>query len=189
MPARGHRGLAGTLLVLSLLTLPFVAGGCGGTGPAPTPTAATLPTSIDVIPPTGLSAEQLKTLAARFHQPVYWAGPVKGDIYEVRRVASGGVYIRYLPPGVKVGDPRGDFLIVATYPYPNSLSRLEQVPSPGGVHLPGGAYALPDPNYPKSVHVAFPVVPYQAEVYDPSPAVAQRIAFSGMVRPVATGRT
>jgi hypothetical protein len=41
-----------------------------------------------------------------------------------------------------------------------------------------------DKTYTKSVHVAYPGVAYQVEVYDPSPATARTVAVSGDVRPV-----
>lgn len=35
-----------------------------------------------------------------------------------------------------------------------------------------------------SVHLAFPGIPYEIEVYDPSPTTARRLAASGDIRPV-----
>ena len=44
--------------------------------------------------------------------------------------------------------------------------------------------ALVDESYPNSVHVAYPGVDYQVEVYDPSPARAREVATSGLVQRV-----
>jgi len=52
------------------------------------------------------------------------------------------------------------------------------------IAIAGGGIAVIDQGYRKSVHVAFPGVNYQVEVYDPSPAVSRRTAVSGNVRPV-----
>jgi hypothetical protein len=53
-----------------------------------------------------------------------------------------------------------------------------------GIEIPGGGLALVHEGYRKSVHLAYPGVDYQVEVYDPSPRVARRVAVSGKVRPV-----
>ena len=109
--------------------------------------------------------------------------PIEGDTYELTQKADGTTYVRYLPPGVGVGDP-GDFLIIATYPFANALLGLERVANGKGFAIPGGGLALVHVGYERSVHVAYPGVDYQIEVYDPSPRVARRIAFSGRLRPV-----
>jgi hypothetical protein len=134
--------------------------------------------------PAAISAAGLKKLQAALHHPVYWAGPKAGYTYEVTQRSDGTVYVRYLPPGVRVGDPRGAFLIIVTYPYPNALLALERVENGKGIHVPGGGLALVHQGYAKSVHLAYPGVNYQIEVYDPSPRVSLRVATSGQVRPV-----
>lgn len=150
--------------------------------PAPAPAPASV---LPKIGPIGLSAAGLKAFAKNtLKHPVYWAGAAKGDVYELTRTSNGNAYVRYLPPGVKVGDPRHDWLIVVTYPFPSALPRLTAVANGRGVHLPGGAFALPDAGYPKSVHMAFPGVNYEIEVYNPSPKVALSVATSGHIRPV-----
>ena len=50
--------------------------------------------------------------------------------------------------------------------------------------VPGGGIALVDAGYPSSVHMAFPGVDFQVEVYDPSPQRALAVALSGDVQPV-----
>ena len=44
--------------------------------------------------------------------------------YELTRSADGSFYVRYLPAGAKPGDPRPEFLTVATYSVPAGLSML-----------------------------------------------------------------
>jgi hypothetical protein len=132
----------------------------------------------------GLSASGLRTLARTVKQPIYWDGPKRGYIYELTRLSDGRIYVRYLPPGVKVGDKRGIFLIIVTYPFPGALSAIKKVSNGKGIEIPGRGLALVDATYPKSVHVAYPGIDYQVEVYDRSPKRSLEVATSGKVQPV-----
>ena len=76
------------------------------------------------IAPVGLSAKGLRTLSATVGQPIYWAGPKPGYLYELTRTSNGSVFIRYLPPGAKVGSKQAIYLIIATYPYRGALQAL-----------------------------------------------------------------
>jgi hypothetical protein len=152
-------------------------------GGSSSPTAAT-GSSANPIAPVALSAQGLRTLARAVKQPIYWDGPKAGYMYELTRTATGRIYVRYLPPGVKAGAHGARYLIVATYPYVNALGGLRSVAGGKQIALPGGGIAVVDAGYPKSVHLAYPGVAYQVEVYDPSPAAALGIASSGGVRPV-----
>lgn len=136
------------------------------------------------ISPVALSTSGLRTLARAVGQPIYWAGPKRGYVYELTRTTTGKVYIRYLPHGVKAGAPGARYLIVATYPFPHALAALEAVAHGKAIGLPGGGVAVVDQSYPKSVHLAYPGVAYQVEVFDPSPARALAVASSGHVRRV-----
>jgi hypothetical protein len=143
-------------------------------------------TSSTVVPvkPVALSASGLRTLASAVGQPIYWAGPREGYVYELTRTEKNAVYVRYLPPGVDAGAKGAKYFIVATYPFGDALHSLEKVAKGKGVQLPGGGLAVVDENYPKSVHLAFPDVDYQVEVFDPSPARALEVATSGEVQQV-----
>jgi len=176
---RPGAALVGVLAAAAVTALiVWAVSGGGGKSSAPPPPLVKLG-------PMGLSSSGLQGfVSGTLKQPVYWAGQRDGDLYELTRTSSGNVYVRYLPPGVAVGDPRASFLIVVTYPYPNALQRLKPVASGAGVTLPGGGFALPDAAYPKSVHLAFPGVGYEVEVYDPSPRVARRVALSGAIQQV-----
>lgn len=134
--------------------------------------------------PVATTIAGLERLAETIGHPIYWAGPRKGYTYELTRRSDGAIFVRYLPAGVRVGDPRGDFLIIATYPFPNALAALQRVANGKGIEIPGGGLALVHQGYAKSVHLAYPGVDYQVEVYDPSPRIARRVAVSGRVRPV-----
>jgi hypothetical protein len=132
----------------------------------------------------GLSASGLETLTRSVPQPIYWAGPKASTVYELTRTAAGKVFIRYLPPNVKVGVKRPSYLIVATYPFRSALQALQNLKTGRKLSIPGGGIAVVDRNHPTSVHLAFPGADYQVEVYDPSAAKALRVARSGSVRPV-----
>lgn len=148
-------------------------GGSSSTSPNVTPIA-----------PIALSASGLKTLARTVPQPVYWAGPQSGRLYELSRTSNGNVYIRYLPPGVKAGAPAAKYLAIATYPLKNALQVLNANANGNGVSIPHGGIAIVDPKNPKDVRLAYPGVAYLLEIYDPS-GNARSIAVSGGVRPVS----
>ena len=133
--------------------------------------------------PVAETAGALATVSRTLKVPIYWAGPSAGFTYELTQTEAGRVYVRYLPPGVKVGDPKATYLIVATYPFPNAYKALVGVAKGRQLAVPGGGIAFVDPTYPKSVHMAFHGVPYQIEVYDPRPQRSREVALSGAVRP------
>jgi hypothetical protein len=144
---------------------------------APTPTNT-------AVGPVGLSASGLQTLGSAVGQPIYWAGPKEGYLYEMTRNLEGDVYIRYLPPGVKVGAKGAKYLVVVTYPFAGAFQALKNVSKGREISIPGGGIALVDEKYRNSVHLAYPGEAYQIEVYDPSPARSLEVARSGAVRPV-----
>jgi hypothetical protein len=136
--------------------------------------------------PIGYTANVLKREAACGHMAIYWAGPVKGDLYELTR--EGGTlyrYVRYLPSGAAVGTPGGDFMTVATYgSFPDAFTALKTAVGRKGVTGPEGSVIYVSPRDPRSVLMAFPHSHSEIEVYDPNPKVALAIAKSGRVRPV-----
>jgi hypothetical protein len=155
----------------------------GGSAPARTTTAPTA-TAARAVGPVGLSAAGLQKLTGSLGQPVYWAGPEAGRQYELTRTSAGKVFVRYLPSGVKVGSRQATFLIVATYPFRKPYAALEQLQGATKIAIPDGGVAVVDGAHPESVHVAYPGVDEQIEVFDPSPARSLQIATSGAVKPV-----
>jgi hypothetical protein len=134
--------------------------------------------------PVALSPAELRSQSESLDQPIYWAGPKQGFSYEYTQTVDGKTYVRYLPEGVDVGDSRADYLIVVTYPFPSAYSALKAVAKDKSIEIPGAGIALVDEAYPKSVHVAFPGVDYQVEVFDPSPQRSRAEATSGDIAPV-----
>lgn len=130
----------------------------------------------------GVSLGRLNALAAAVPHPVYWAGPQPRSTYEFTQTPDGRIYIRYLPPGTKVGSPRGDFLTVGTYPQPRAFETLEATARRQGtatIRLDGGGRAFRDENRPTSVYAAYPGSDYQIEVYEPSGDRALRLVRDG----------
>jgi hypothetical protein len=135
--------------------------------------------------PTGATAvvteQQLASLATVVAHPVFWFGPESDETYELRQTPSGKIYVRYLPKGVHVGANK-QYLTVATYPFPGAFAAIQlQAARKGAVisRLAGGGLALLDQRYPQSVHIAYPGVDYQVEVYDPRPARAMELVSAG----------
>ena len=126
----------------------------------------------------GASSGQLASLATSVHHPVFWVGPRRGFTYELTQSSNGAIFIRYLPPGEDIGT-RKPYLTVATYPFPGAFGALQAVAKQSGsttARLPQGGLAVVSSNYPESIHVAYPNVDYQVEVFDPSPSLAIRSA-------------
>ena len=96
--------------------------------------------------------------------------------------------MRYLPSGVDVGSPK-QYLTVATYPFPGTYAVIrKQARVKGAVtaRLAGGGVAVLDAGYPQSVHVGYPHVDYQIEVYDPTPARAMQLVSSGQLASIGS---
>ena len=89
--------------------------------------------------------------------------------------------MRYLPHGVDVGFDK-PYLTVATYPFPGAYAAVKKQASAKGAvtaRLADGGLALLDNGYPESVHIAYPGVDYQVEVYAPTRARAMQLVSSG----------
>ncbi len=171
-------------IALLVVVLPVVAG-CGGGGKSsPTATTSTTAAAVTPIGPVGMSSATLLAFAQGLGRPVYWLGPSAGFTYELTRTSSGNVFVRYLPRGVRIGDKRAAFTVVGTYPYPGALAALKAVPNAKKTNLTGGGVLVSTTADPLSVHLAYPGVDYQIEVYDPVAGRARTIALSGRVRPV-----
>jgi hypothetical protein len=117
--------------------------------------------SVAPIAPIALSASGLATLSHAVRQPIYWAGPRNGYRYELHRTADGS----------------------ATYPFAGAFEALKNVKDGRQISIPGGGIALIGSTYKKAIHIAYPNVDYQVEVYDPSAARAFEVVTSGKIRP------
>ena len=137
-------------------------------------------------PAVAASVQQLRDLQKTVGHTVYWAGPRSGSTLELTQV-RGNVFIRYLPSGTGLGDPRPNFLTIGTYPKPNALkvlTRLARRPENTSNKLDGGGIAVSSGSRPQSIYVAYPGSNVQVEVYDPSASRARRLVLSGRVKPI-----
>jgi hypothetical protein len=136
--------------------------------------------------PAAVSVAGLRSLGASLDHPIYWAGPRPGYTYELTQTSNGSVFIRYLPPGVKVAAVE-PYLTVATYPFPNAFAAMQRTSKgnkTGTIKLAGGGLAVVDGQYPKSIHLAYPHSDVQVEVFDPSPALVRQIVSAGKIAAV-----
>ena len=136
---------------------------------------------------TLVSRGQLERVAEVVGHPVYWAGPRNGFSYELTRTSNGRIFVRYLPSGVSAGDPRPDFLVVATYSRPGSFAALERAAKRSdsiSLKLPGRGLMVVARNRPKSVYVGYPGAAYQVEVFAPSSDTARRLVLTGTLAPI-----
>jgi hypothetical protein len=128
----------------------------------------------------------LRALPGELGHHVYWAGPRASYKYELTQVDD-NIFIRYLPYGIHVGDPRPDYLTVGTYPRARAYALLEKTSRDRrwqSRRAAGGGIAAWRESRPQSVYLAFPRSAVQIEVYDPSAARARRLATTGAVRPI-----
>jgi hypothetical protein len=137
--------------------------------------------------PAIVSQAQLEHLAAATNHPIYWAGPKAGYSYELTRASDGRIWIRYLPRGVKAGDPRPGFLVVGTYAQAGSFAYLKHAAKKAdsvSLALDHGGIALFNAARPTSVYFGYPRANYQVEVYDPSADSARQLVLAGEIIPV-----
>lgn len=137
--------------------------------------------------PKAASLQELEKLATSAGYPVYWAGLQPEGTYELTQTRL-GVYIRYLPKGVRVGDNPGKYLIVATYPMKDGFTALQAVAARKGAivtRLPRGGLAVAAGGKTTDVYLSYPGAAYQVEVYDPTPGRARSLIEAGRVRPIA----
>jgi hypothetical protein len=135
---------------------------------------------------TAATLDTLHSLPGEVGHPVYWAGLRPGYTYELTEV-KGNIFIRYLPPGVQVGDPRPNYLTIGTYPAARSygaLRRQGRKRGNGSRRAAGGGIAVWSDGRPQSVYVAYPRSDIQIEVYHPAAKRARRLATSGAVEPI-----
>jgi hypothetical protein len=137
--------------------------------------------------PTLASVGDLRAYASP-ERPVYWIGPARGGALEVTRASAKAIYVRYLHPGVEVGDPRAEYTTIGTYFVPQAYSTLVRAArARGAMHTSGpeGALVFWRSAQPTSVYLAYRGSDYLVEVYDPSPRRARLLALGGRVRPLA----
>ena len=86
------------------------------------------------------------------------------------------------------GDPRPDFLTVATYPLgTNALTALRKAGREDGaqtVELPGGSLMVTKPAHPTSAYYVRPGWRFEVEVYHPTAGEAMRLVLTEAVQEI-----
>ncbi len=134
-----------------------------------------------------VSAQGLDDLATQVDHPVYWAGPIAGMSYELTKLKDGRIYVRYLPDGVELGDPRPLYTTVGTYPQANAYGVLRTASTGAGArayNTTSGALVVTKAKTPTSVYFAFKGSPYLVEVFNPSARKALQLTLSGQITPI-----
>ena len=133
------------------------------------------------------SEAQLEQLANATDHPVYWAGVRKGFSYELTQTKDGRIFIRYLPSGVKAGDPRPNYLAIGTYPRANAYVELSRAAKRHGavsVKIDGGGLLVFNEAKPTNVYFGYPNAKYQVEVFSPSAETARSLVLTRKIKPI-----
>ena len=136
--------------------------------------------------PTLVTEAGLKRVAAAASAPVYWLGPEPNVRYEVTHVPDGRIYVRYLPAGVAAGSST-QYRTVGTYPVKDALAATKAAATGGDTEtldIGGGGFAFYSTSSPTNVHLAYPGIDYQIEVFDPSAERAHELATSSRLTTV-----
>lgn len=174
--------IAALAIAVAFIVWLVVRGDGEGSSTAGTTTAADARSL--VVPAT---PQRLRVLARAVGHPVYWAGGRRGVKYELTQTPDGRIYIRYLPPKVPIGDRRGSYLIVGTYPVEDAFSAVESAAAENGSHritLARDGLAVYNDSAPTNVYFAYPSTRFQVEVFHPDAAVARRLVTTGRIAPI-----
>ena len=133
-----------------------------------------------------VTPRELRARAQGANQPIYWAGRSDpGGTLELTRTGNGWYLVRYLPPGVAVGDQTPQ-LTVSTYPVEDAFAAVARLAEEDGaetIDAPGGALAVANATkFPNSVFLAYPGENYQIEVFAPTLDEAKEVVTSGDVK-------
>jgi hypothetical protein len=188
-PARSLRPRAGALIAVviavGVIVWLLVRGGDDGDKPAATTAPAARAPQRSAPEKTSIAA--LRKLAAASGHSIFWARPAKGVTYELSRTNDGSIYIRYLPAGVKLGDPRPNFLTVGSYPLVKPFATVQSAAKKQGAivrKLSHGGLAVTNSDRPTSVYFAYPSSTVLVEVYDRTPGRARELVTSGRIEPI-----
>jgi hypothetical protein len=169
-------GCVSVILVSTALLLAVVGGHDGGSGP-----------SSEAAPPHLVGPRELVEVEESLGYPIYWAGPRRATGLELSLEGDGSAFVRYLPDGVDVGDPRPSFLVVGSYPIADAAAALRRTAKKEGVDVaagPGASVLVERPSAPGSVYLAYPGTAVEVEVFSPRKGEARRLVESGAIEAV-----
>lgn len=134
--------------------------------------------------PTEVSPVRLRAFA--HGRVVYWAGFAKSMKLELTKT-NRGVFVRYLPKSVRIGDRRALFTTVGTYSAPRGYEEATHARGRAGMVTrrgPSGQVVVWSKSRPTSVYLAKRGSTWLVEVFDPRAARARTLALSGTINPV-----
>ena len=137
-----------------------------------------------------VSPEGLAELEDDLGHAVYWAGERPPARIEMKQEANGSVFLRYLAPGVAVGNDLAGYLTVGTYPVTDAAAATRRFARGAGTRPlagPDGSIVVPNPDSAGSVYFAYPDSDLQIEVFDPAPGRALGLIRAGEIKPVGEG--
>jgi hypothetical protein len=146
--------------------------------------ASSAPSNASV--PRQVSKAGLRAVSAALHHPVYWAGARQGSTYELTKAPGGHVFVRYLPPGAKIGTDV-PYLTVGTYPVKGAYALTKKLAKQSDsvrVTVGNGGVAFFSRGHPENVYLAYPKTQLQIEVYDPMAGRALALVTSKRIVPV-----
>lgn len=171
----------GAVIVVAIVALLLIPrsggdspGGAQSTGPSGPESVASTP-------------GRLAALSKALGHPIYWVGLSQGRTYELTQTTDGSVYVRYLEPGVAIGDTRPDYLTVGTYPQSDPFKTVKQASKRAGAQaekLPRGGLAVANRSRPSSWYVAYPQTKELVEVFSPKEERARELVRTGRVVPI-----
>lgn len=128
---------------------------------------------------TALTESELISAVKSTGNSVFWIGASAGDKYAFNNLAEDQNFIRYLPGGNGVSDTTEKYRIIGTYADPNAYSTMQQAAASNtGISSvnPDGSIVFYSKATPLHVYLAFKDLPYQIEIFDPTPGVALTLA-------------
>lgn len=132
-----------------------------------------------------VTENELTSLAGSKEFPVYWAGRRGNTTYELTQTPDERIYVRYLPPGIEVGE-QSPVLTIATYRLANAYRATQSVADQqGSVRIPvESGIAFYSRANPRSVYFSRRGSPVQVEIFHPIARRAHRVVASGQLQPV-----
>lgn len=128
---------------------------------------------------TALTESELINAVKSTGISVFWIGASPGDKYAFNNLAEDQNFIRYLPGGNGVSDTTEKYRIIGTYADPNAYQTMQQAAASNtGISSvnPDGSIVFYSKATPLHVYLAFKDLPYQIEIFDPTPGVALKLA-------------
>ena len=183
MPRKRRRPARGTVVALLLAAL-LAAGGAFAAVELTRDEGSPLPAAGE---PALLTGDVLSSVTAAVGHDVYGVAAPAGTRPEVTRGSGGEVWVRYLGPGAKLGDPRADYLTVGTYPRKDALAAAKAAAEgkqQRSAELPDGGMMLWSVERPQSVYAASPGSDLLVEIYSPDPERARALVSGGAVAPL-----